>query len=194
LGRLSPHRTEKDEHTVKHRDLSKLPLEFDDGAIRAVIETPMGSFNKYDYDPTLDVFELKDVLPRGSEFPFDFGFFPSTLGEDGDPVDALVLSDRGLETGIVLQARLIGVIEFEDLKDGKTTRNDRLVVVPTCSVIYAKIKSLEDLPAALVEQIESFFELDAFFKGKKRRFLGRGDAKQADKLLMRGKAAFKKQG
>jgi inorganic pyrophosphatase len=122
---------------LKQRDLSKLPLACGDGAVRVVIETPMGSFNKYDYDPKWDVFELKDVLPRGSEFPFDFGFFPSTLGDDGDPVDALVLSDRGLETGIVLESRVIGIIEFEDVKNSKTTRNDRLVVVPTCSVVLS---------------------------------------------------------
>jgi inorganic pyrophosphatase len=179
---------------LKHRDLSRLPLEFGDDAVRVVIETPMGSFNKYAYNPEHDVFELMDVLPRGSEFPFDFGFFPSTLGDDGDPLDALVLSDRGLETGVVVKARVIGVIEFEDVKNGKTTRNDRLVVIPTCTVIYDKIRSLEDLPPPLIEQIEAFFELDAYFKGKSRRLLGQGNAKKADKLLVAGIAAFKKRG
>jgi len=177
---------------MTRRNLTRLPLKADAGTIRVVIETPMGSFNKYDYNPDFDEFELKDVLPRGSEFPFDFGFFPSTLGADGDPLDALVLSDRGLDVGCVLSGRVIGVIEFSDVKKGKAVRNDRLVVIPDCSVIYKKIKTLDDLPAAIVKQIEAFFEQDAFFKGKKRKLLGCGDAKRALKLLSEGEAAFQK--
>jgi inorganic pyrophosphatase len=177
---------------MKKHDLSRLPLKSADGGIRVVIETPLGSFNKYDYIPDLDIFEVKETLPRGSEFPFDFGFFPSTLGEDGDPVDALTLSDRGLDMGAVVSTRLIGVIEFSDEKDGETIRNDRLIAAPTISVIYKKITTLEDLPPALIEQIESFFEQDAYFKGKKRKFLGRGDVKAASALLAQGKSAFRK--
>jgi inorganic pyrophosphatase len=179
---------------MTRHDLSRLPLQADDGGIRVVIETPLGSFNKYDYDPDLDIFEVMETLPRGSEFPFDFGFFPSTLGDDGDPVDALTLSDRGLAMGAVVSTRLIGVIEFSDEKEGETVRNDRLIAVPTISVIYKKINTLEDLPPALLDQIEAFFEQDAYFKGKKRKFLGRGDAKAASVLLAKGKTAFKKKG
>jgi len=174
------------------RNLSRLSLKTDDGGIRAVIETPLGSFNKYDYNPDLDIFEVKETLPRGNEFPFDFGFFPSTLGQDGDPVDALVLSDRGLDLGSVVSTRLIGAIEFSDEKHGESVRNDRLIAVPTISVVYKKIETLADLPPALIEQIEAFFEQDAYFKGKKRKFLGRCDAKQAASLLAKGKTLFKK--
>ena len=176
---------------MKRRDLSQLSLKTKDGGFRVVIETPLGSFNKYDYNPDLDAFEVKETLPRGSEFPFDFGFFPSTLGEDGDPLDALVLSDRGLGTATLVSTRIVGAIQFADDQDGETIRNDRIVAVPTISVVYKKIESLEDLPPALIDQIESFFEQDAYFKGKKRKFLGRCDAAQARKLLSRGKAAFK---
>lgn len=56
-------------------------------ALIAVIETPRGSRNKYDYDPDLKVFRLAAVLPQGTVFPYDFGFFPSTKAEDGDPLD-----------------------------------------------------------------------------------------------------------
>jgi inorganic pyrophosphatase len=92
----------------------------------------------------------------------------------------------------VVSTRVIGVIEFTDEKDGETIRNDRLIAVPTISVVYKKIMTLEDLPPALLEQIEAFFEQDAYFKGKKRKFLGRGDAKKASTLLAKGKALFKK--
>jgi hypothetical protein len=63
------------------------------GDALAVIETPKGSRNKYSYNETLEIFELRKVLPRGMIFPYDFGFLPSTRGEDGDPLDILLLLD-----------------------------------------------------------------------------------------------------
>ena len=68
-------------------DLSKLPAQLDPKkcTCRAIIETPKGARNKFDYDPDSDLFMLGGLLPEGMMFPFDFGFIPSTLGEDGDP-------------------------------------------------------------------------------------------------------------
>lgn len=85
----------------------------DDDIIRVVIETPKGSRNKYAFDPEEKVFELKKVLPAGMDFPFDFGFVPSTKAADGDPVDVLVLMDEPAFTGCVLKCRIIGIIEGE---------------------------------------------------------------------------------
>jgi inorganic pyrophosphatase len=175
---------------MSNRDLSKLRLKASADAFTVVIETPLGSHSKYNYNPELDVFELKDTLPRGTEFPFDFGFFPSTLAEDGDPLDALVLSDRGLAVGIVLQARLIGVIEVETSEGEKTMRNDRLVAIPVSSVIYKDIGSLSDLPPVLLDQVETFFKYDSAFKGKQVEFPGRGDRAKAKKLLSNAAKKF----
>lgn len=179
---------------MHQRDLTKIELSADTDRFRVVIETPMGSHAKYAYNPELDAFELKDTLPRGTEFPFDFGFFPSTLAEDGDPLDALVLSDRGLAVGIVLTARLIGVITLETTEGGETKRNDRLVAVPVSSVIYEKIRALSDLPPNLLDQVESFFKLDSAFKGKQVQILGRGKPAEAKKLLSSGARKFAAQG
>jgi inorganic pyrophosphatase len=65
----------------------------DETIIRVIIETPKGSRNKYAFDKEARVFELKQVLPAGMSFPYDFGFLPSTLADDGDPTDVLVLMD-----------------------------------------------------------------------------------------------------
>jgi inorganic pyrophosphatase len=62
--------------------------------IQVIIETPKGSRNKYAFDPKQRVFELKTVLPAGMFFPYDFGFIPSTVADDGDPIDVLVLMDE----------------------------------------------------------------------------------------------------
>src|SRR3982750_3841183 len=84
---------------------------YDDGeeVWYVVVETPKGSHNKYQFDPALGGFILKGVLPEGMSFPYDFGFLPSTLGEDGDPLDVLVLSDEPAFCGCVVPARLIGI-------------------------------------------------------------------------------------
>ena len=73
----------------------RLPAFSADGELcNVVIETPKGSRNKFDYDPELGLFRLGGVLPLGAVFPFDFGFVPSTLGGDGDPLDVLTLMDE----------------------------------------------------------------------------------------------------
>ena len=76
-------------------DLNALPnlLDPKKRTCRAIIETPRGKRNKFDYDPELDLFVLGGLLPEGMVFPFDFGFIPGTLGGDGDPLDILVLMD-----------------------------------------------------------------------------------------------------
>jgi inorganic pyrophosphatase len=176
--------------TPGQRDLSRLPLKTKNGALRVVVETPAGSHSKYDYDPVLDVFELGETLPRGTVFPFDFGFFPSTLAADGDPLDALILSDHGLAVGVVIEARLIGVIELETSEGRETVRNDRLVVIPLSSVLYEEVETLSDLPARLFDQVEAFFTLDSAFKGKRVHVLSRGNPAKAHKLLVAAEKKF----
>ena len=79
--------------------------------VYAVIETPQGSRNKYDFKPKMNMYELCKVLPAGTAFPLNFGFIPRTLAEDGDPLDVLVITDVPASTGCVIECRVIGVIE-----------------------------------------------------------------------------------
>src|SRR5918998_3541164 len=119
----------------------------DSGELNAIIETPKGSRNKFDYDEDAGLFKLGGVLPAGSVFPFDFGFVPSTLGGDGDPLDVLLLMDEPAFPGCLVEARLVGVVEAEQTeRDGETTRNDRLVAVAAESRAHSKVRSLATLP------------------------------------------------
>src|SRR3954466_14200890 len=97
---------------TRHSVLSEMPT-FDkkSGDLRVVIETPKGSRNKYDYEPEYDCIEIATVLPEGMIFPYDFGCLPSTLGEDGYPLDVLMLMEASLVPGCVVLSSLIGVIE-----------------------------------------------------------------------------------
>ncbi len=78
--------------------------------ILVIIETPKESRSKYAYDPDLGVMTLKYILPEGHMFPFDFGFIPHTLGEDGDPLDVLVIMDSPAVNGCLVECRVIGAI------------------------------------------------------------------------------------
>src|SRR3954452_20332164 len=132
--------------------LLRLPP-FDDESddLNVIIDTPRGSRNKFGFDLKEQTYVLKGVLPNGAIFPFDFGSIPSTKGEDGDPLDALVLMDEAAFCGCLVRARLIGVIEAEQTeKDGKTVRNDRLISVAAKSHTHGALKTLDDLDENLV--------------------------------------------
>jgi inorganic pyrophosphatase len=159
----------------------------DSGELNVVIETPKGSRNKYAYDEDLGLFVMKGVLAVGHSFPFDFGFIPQTKGGDGDPLDVLILMDEPAFAGCLIRARLIGVIEAEQTElDGKVERNDRLIAVASNSHIHKHIKSINDLNATLVDEIEHFFVSYNEAKGKKFAPLGRFAAQKAKSLVENG--------
>src|SRR5215831_20910463 len=122
-----------------------------------IIETPKGSRNKFKYDSTSRMFRLSKVLPEGMVFPYDFGFVPSTIGDDGDPIDILVLGDEPTFPGCLLKCRLIGVIEADQDEKRKRKRNDRLVAVAEQSLSYSDITDLGGLNSKVLEQVEEFF-------------------------------------
>src|SRR4051812_16117569 len=98
--------------------------------LNVIIETPRGGRTKFAYDPDREVFVAKRVLPQGMSFPFDFGFIPSTLGEDDDPLDVLVLMEEPVPVGALVPARLVGVIEATQTeRDGETLENPRLIAI-----------------------------------------------------------------
>src|SRR5271170_6314284 len=125
-------------------DLSTFPNRLDEKKYecRAIIETPKNRRNKFDYDPDSNLFKLGGLLPEGMMFPFDFGFIPSTLGQDGDPIDVMVLMDEPAHVGCLVDVRIIGVIEAEQTEDGKTETNSRLLAVAVHSYSHENIKSI----------------------------------------------------
>ncbi len=133
------------------------PFDSETGNLNVIIETPKGSRNKYKYDKKRRLFSLSKVLPSGSTFPYDFGYIPSTKGQDGDPLDVLVLMDEPVYPGCLISARLIGVIRATQHEDSEKIRNDRLVAVASQSHDQRDIRALDELNQHLVEEIEHFF-------------------------------------
>jgi inorganic pyrophosphatase len=173
--------------------LSQLPtMDEASGDVTAVIETPKGSPNKYDYDAGCTAFRLAGVLPEGTTFPYDFGFIPSTVAEDGDPLDVLVLLDAPVVVGCVLTVRLIGVIEAKQRKQGEQwIRNDRLLAVATHAHTHQHVETLDDLRPHFVDEIEDFFQHYNEMKGSEFKPVDRGGPKKAGKLLDQAEAAFR---
>ena len=154
--------------------------------VRVIIETPKGSRNKFNFDQEHGLFKLGGVLPAGAVFPFDFGFVPSTTGGDGDPLDVLVLMDEPAFVGCLVEARLVGVIEAEQIEEGETERNDRLIAVAAESRNHRDVRSLDQLNENLLSEIEHFFVSYNEMKGKEFKPLGRGGPGRARELIEEG--------
>jgi len=181
--------------TSRHTVLSEIPT-FDEESddLTVVIETPKGSRNKYNYEPRFDCLKLATVLPEGMIFPYDFGFLPSTLGDDGDPLDILVLMDAPVFPGCVIAARLIGAIEARQKeKGGAWERNDRLIAVATHAQTHDETRSLADLRPRLVKEIKAFFGQYNELRNRKFEALDEVGPKQARRLVEEGIARFEKQ-
>jgi inorganic pyrophosphatase len=129
-----------------------------DGLLNVIIETVRGSQNKFNYDARMNIFKLKKTLPMGTVFPFDFGFVPGTKGEDGDPLDVLVIMEQTAFPGCLVQCRPIGILEAtQGKKGGKAIRNDRIVAVSQSSMLYADITDIKSLNKHMSEEIANFF-------------------------------------
>jgi inorganic pyrophosphatase len=165
----------------------------DEEELNVIIETPKGSRNKYNYDEGLRLFKLGGVLASGASFPFDFGFVPSTVGGDGDPLDVLVLMDEPAFAGCLVRVRLVGVVEAEQTeRDGETTRNDRLIGVAARSRLHNRVRTLESLGPDLLDEIEHFFVSYNHIKEKEFKPLGRFGPERALKLVKEGIKLFRK--
>ncbi len=172
--------------------LESLPTRDGAGAWLAVIEAAQGTRHKLKYHADWKAFVLSGVLPLGLSFPYDFGFLPSTLGDDGDPLDVLVLADEAIPPGIVVPCRLLGVIEAEqiDVGERRAKRNDRLIAVAAESHRYRECLQLRDIAPGVLAEIEHFFVVYNAQKGGRFTPLARRGSKVATRLVEGGARRF----
>jgi len=116
---------------------------------------PKGSQNKYEYDKRLNIFKLNRTLYSTVHYPGDYGFIPSTLAEDGDPLDVLVLVDEPSFPGCVLVARPIGLLDMLD--EGE--RDEKVLAVPVNNPRYDTIQDYRDILPHMLREIEHFFRI-----------------------------------
>ena len=174
-------------------DISQMkPVDRKSGYLNVIIETPKGSRNKFKYNEEHGLFMFDKALPIGQSFPFDFGFLPSTIGEDGDPLDALVLTHEPTFVGCLVVSKLLGVIEANQTADGKTNRNDRFVAVPIevksqkPSAQSLSKQSIDSLDSNLAENIAKFFVAYNDLQGKEFKVLRYSGPDRAMELIRSG--------
>jgi inorganic pyrophosphatase len=165
--------------------LTDLPI-WQGSLAQVVVEVPKGASNKLKYDPASDAFRLDRVLPVGMSFPFDFGFVPRTVAEDGDPLDAIVLLDAPLYPGCVVACRLIGNLEAEQRESkGPWERNDRLLAVADASGAHSHLRSIRDVEPAMLDAIGAFFVDYHRLAGNEFRVLRRSGCESAVRAVRR---------
>lgn len=125
----------------------------EDGIVNVIIEIRKGERNKYEFDKKTGYLTLDRVNGTMLGYPADYGYVPGTLCEDGDPLDALLIIDESVPHGVVVPARPIGVLYFED--DGEM--DEKLIVVPADDISKDHIKELDDLGENFKKVIEHFY-------------------------------------
>ena len=160
-------------------DLSPLAPSPSPGMVNLVVEIPAGSRNKYEYFSEAGVMALDRVLHSSVRYPFDYGFIPNTLAEDGAPLDAMVIMEEPTFAGCLIQARPIGVLDMHDsgAYDGK------LLCVPIADPRQRDINSIRQIASNQLEDVAEFFRTYKSLEGRVIIIDGWRDAEAVQGLL-----------
>ena len=134
-----------------------------DEPLICLVEIPKGSRNKYEYDHDMDVIKLDRFLFSSMVYPTDYGFIPDTLGQDTDPLDAMVLVSEPTFPGCVIEVKAIALFRMEDDKG----IDDKVLCVPLTDPAWNTLETLDDVPAALRDEIAHFFSVYKDLEQKK---------------------------
>jgi inorganic pyrophosphatase len=156
--------------------------------VNAIIEIPKGSRNKYEYDVELEVFKLDRVLYSSMVYPEAYGFVPSTLWDDGDPLDIFVFIDQPLTTGVLVEAKPVGILRMSDEKGS----DDKVLSVAIGDPTYGSIHDIGDVPKHLLIEIEHFFVNYKKLEGKHVESFGWDNALMAHEAIRHAQILFKK--
>ncbi|MCR4329280.1 MAG: inorganic diphosphatase [Candidatus Roizmanbacteria bacterium] len=138
-------------------DFTKLKVEKDSlPNVFVFVEIPMDSKVKYEIDEKSGFLMADRFLFTSMKFPFNYGFIPNTKGEDGDPLDVLLLASEVVTPSAVVKARIIGMLEMKD-EEGIDTK---LIAVPIKKIdpLYGMYESIDDIPTAVKDKIKHFFD------------------------------------
>jgi inorganic pyrophosphatase len=144
-----------------------------------VVEIPKGSRNKYEYDPELGGVKFDRLLMSAATYPTDYGFLRGTLGQDGDPLDALVCLYEPTFPGCLIAVKPVGMFEMSDEKG----IDDKIICVPLHDPYWNQHEQLDDLPLLLRQEIEQFFSIYKNLEGKAVEVGGWGSRADAEREI-----------
>ena len=158
--------------------------------LRVVVETPRGANIKIKFDENLGCFSLSRILPLGVAYPYDFGFVPQTLAQDGDPLDVMVLIDAVTYPGVVISCRPLGALQVEE-RGLRGRPNHRLVAVPVKAARKDEVRNFSDLGRRMQQELERFFVMSSSFTSKDPVVRGWVGPDAAGEMVQRAIARYK---
>jgi inorganic pyrophosphatase len=160
--------------------------------VHAVIETPAQTRHKYAFVPEFGIMILKQTLAEGLTWPYDYGFVPQTLADDGDPTDILVINDAPTFSGCLIEVRILGAV----LLDKNGTVNNRLVACPKkqsgVTLTTDAFEKLGDIPKNTMDGIERFLVEYSAVEGNKIEFKGTCSRKKAFAMIEKDRKRHRK--
>lgn len=158
-----------------------------DASMVVVVEIPRGSRNKYEMDHETGDIYLDRMLFTATRYPADYGFFPHTLAEDGDPLDVLVLVGEPTFPGCRIRIRPLGVFMMEDQGDP----DHKVLAVPAGDPRWEGTNDVSDLPEHLRKELEHFFSVYKDLEGKKTAALGWHGREAAISIIEAARGAYR---
>ena len=171
--------------------IPKLPFKDAPKKMTALIEVPEYGHVKYELDKETGLLRVDRILHTPLAYPANYGYFPGTLGDDGDPLDCVVVCSSALRPGCIINVRPIGVLLMVD----QAGNDEKIICVPTGRVdpFYEKVSRIEELPLILRSKIEYFFERYKDLEPKTwSKVLGWDNRIKAEKTIMESIARAKK--
>lgn len=154
--------------------------------VNAVIEVPRGGVNKYEYDKKLNVFRLDRTLYSPVHYPGDYGFIPSTLASDGDPLDVLVLVDNASFPGCLMEVQPIGVLEMLD----QGVRDEKVLAVVNNDPRYTEVSDYTDIYTHILREVEHFFSIYKDLEGKRTKTIAWHSAEETRRVILESQERF----
>jgi inorganic pyrophosphatase len=159
-------------------------LRVEDPSVTVVVEIPGGSRNKYEMDHGTGLIFLDRMLFTATRYPADYGFIEGTLGEDGDPLDALCLVGEPTFPGCRIRARVVGVFYMTDEKGP----DEKIICVPLRDTAFMRVHDVHDIAPEFRDEIEHFFQVYKDLEEKKTETRGFGNRTEAERIIEEARA------
>ncbi len=154
--------------------------------INVIVEIPKGSKNKYEIDKENGLIKLDRAMKSAQDYPFDYGFVPQSLWDDGDALDVVLLTTYPLYPGILVEARPVAVMRMIDGGEG----DDKIIAVPKNDPRWEEVKDLSDLNKHTIKEIQHFFETYKTIDGKKVEITSVDDRAAAYEAVKKGLSMY----